>query len=97
MIGKQRRPLVVVERAADVVDRRQQDVVFHVQDARGVVGALEEGAQAREVERLAAHDGAVGDAAKQMRAVLHPVEELGGAGAGDAMARDGAHLQPGGI
>ena len=44
--AKQRRPLVVVERAAHVLHRGQQDVVLHIQDARGVVGALEEGAQA---------------------------------------------------
>ena len=50
-------------------------MVLHVEDARGVVGALEEGAEAREIERLAAHDGAVGDAAEEVRALLHPVEE----------------------
>src|SRR6266436_1962619 len=86
-----------IERAAYVLHRGQQDVILHVEDARGVVGALEESAQAREVERLAAHDGAIGDAAEEMRALLHPVEELGGAGAGDAVAGNGAHLEPGGV
>ena len=36
-----------------------------------------------------------GHAAEEVRALLHPVEELGGARAGDAAARNVAHLDPG--
>ena len=92
--SQQRRPLVVVERAADVFHARQQDVVFHVEDARGVVGALDERAEAREVERFAAHDRAVGDAAEEVRALLHPVEEARRLRPDDALALERAHLDP---
>ncbi len=95
--AQQRGPLVVVERAADVLHRGQQHVVLHVEDARGVVGALEEGAEAREVEGLAAHDGAVGDAAVEVAAVLHPVEELRRPGAGEVRLAHPLHLDPGGV
>src|SRR6267378_1372283 len=48
MIGGERRdraqdrgPLIVIERSADMLLLGQQYVVFHVEDAGGVVGALE--------------------------------------------------------
>ena len=40
--AQDRFPLVVVERRADPGDRRQQHVIFDVEDARGVVGALDD-------------------------------------------------------
>ena len=73
---QQRRPLVVVDGAADVGRRRQQDVVLGVEDARGVVGALEVGAEPDEVVGLVAQHRAERHAAEQVRAHLHPVEEL---------------------
>ena len=42
--AQDRRPLEIVEWAADALVRRQQQVIFHVEDARGVVGALEDAA-----------------------------------------------------
>ena len=55
-----------------------QGVVFHVQQPGGVVGALQEGAEADEVEGLVLQHGAHGDAARQVRAELHPFEECAG-------------------
>ncbi len=40
-----RRPLVAVDRAADRFARRQQDMVFDVEQPRGVVGALDRGTE----------------------------------------------------
>ncbi len=57
------------------------------QDAGGAVGALEEGADAGEVEGLVAQHGADGDAASQMRALLDPFDELADVGAVAAAAR----------
>jgi hypothetical protein len=48
---------------------------LHVEQARGVVGALEEGADAQEVQRLVLQHGAHGDAAAQVRAELDPLEQ----------------------
>ena len=53
-----------------------QRVELHVEQARRVVGALEEGADAQEVERLVLQHRADGDAARQVRAELDPFEEL---------------------
>ena len=73
---QQRRPLVVVDGAAHVRRRRQQDVVLGVGDARGVVRPLDVGAEADEVVRLVAQHRAEGHAAEEVRAHLHPVQEL---------------------
>ena len=75
--AQQRAPLVVVDRAADVGRARQQGVILDVEDARRVVGALEVRAEADEVIGLVAQHRAEGHAAEQVRAHLHPVEELG--------------------
>ena len=68
-------PLHVVDLAADHLVVRQQHVVFDVEDARGVVGALEEGAELVEVEGVVAQDGVEQRAAEQRRALLDPVEQ----------------------
>ena len=47
-------PLHIVDRAADMRDRRQQQIIFDVEDARDVVGALEEGAELRELKAVVA-------------------------------------------
>ncbi|MNL46291.1 hypothetical protein D3C87_1689920 [compost metagenome] len=44
--AQDRFPLHIVHRRADGGDRRQQYVVFDVEDARGVVGPLDESADA---------------------------------------------------
>jgi hypothetical protein len=54
------------------------------EDARGAVGALEEGADAREVKGLVAQHGADGDAAGEVRALLDPLDELADVGRGRA-------------
>ena len=47
-----------------------------VEQARRVVGALEEAADAQEMERLVLQHRADGDAARQVRAELDPLERL---------------------
>ena len=78
--AQQRAPLVIVDRAADVGGGGQQGVVLDVENARGVVGALDVRAQADEVVRLVAKHGSEGYAAKEVRAHLDPVEKLRDAG-----------------
>jgi hypothetical protein len=51
-------------------------VVLGVEDARRVVRALEVGPEADEVVRLVAQHGAEGHAAEEVRAHLHPLEEV---------------------
>ena len=67
VIGRQRRhraqdrgPLVVIQRAADMFLLRQQHVILHVENARGVVGALQVQAEPREPVGVVAQHGAVG-------------------------------------
>jgi hypothetical protein len=51
-------------------------VILHVENARGVVSALEQSAEADEVQRIVLEHGAEGHAARHRRAQLDPVEEL---------------------
>ena len=73
---QQRRPLDVVERRAYVLHRAEQDEVFHVEDARSLVGAFQGAAQAGEVPRLAVGHGGGGLAGEEMTGVLDLAEEL---------------------
>ena len=63
-------------RRADVGDGRQQEEVLHVEDARGLVGALEQAAEAAEVPGLAVRHGGVGDAGEQVARQLDLAEEV---------------------
>jgi hypothetical protein len=58
-------------------DRGQQHVVFHVEDARGVVGAFEEGAEAGEIVDVVAQHRAVDRAAHQRGLLADQVQHLG--------------------
>ena len=71
-----RRPLDVVRRRAHVAHPRQQHEVFHVEDARGFVGALEQPPEAPEVPALAVRHGGVRNADEQIAGVLHVGEEI---------------------
>jgi len=51
-------------------------VIFHVEDAGGVVGALDEGTEPDEAEGVVVQHGAEHYAAEEMRAFLHPVEKI---------------------
>ena len=53
-----------------------QGLELDVEQARRVVGALEEGADAQEVQRLVHQHRADGDAAALVRAELDPFEEV---------------------
>ena len=70
-------------------------MILHVEDARGVVGALDEGAEADEAEGVVMQHGAKHDAAEEMRALLHPVEEIAIAPALQPLEVEILHLEPG--
>ncbi len=72
-------------------------LVACVQQAQGVVGALDEGSQADKAKGVVAHDGAVGGATKQMGALLDPFAEAVHAIGTEALAGDLVDVQPGGI
>ena len=73
--AEQRAPLVIVDGAAGLLAARQQDMVFHVEDAGRAVRPFDEGANPDEMEGVVLHRGADGHAAEQVRPALHPVEE----------------------
>ena len=73
---QQSAPLIVVDQTSDLFALRQKHVIFHVEDARGVVGALDEGAEADEAEGVVMQHGAKHHAAEEMRALFHPIEEI---------------------
>ena len=73
---EQRRPLVGVDRAAHHVGGRQQHVVLHVEQPRGVVAALEVVAEVQEVVAVVLQVRALGRPAQQRPLPLGPVAEL---------------------
>ena len=68
--------MIDVDLAADRLVARQQDEVFHVEDAGRVVGALDEGAELAEVVGVVAQDRAEQRAAEERRVLADPVEQL---------------------
>jgi len=74
--AQERHPLVVVEAGADEVHLRQQDVVFHVEQARGVVGALQMVAEMQEIVVVVPELGGVDGAAHEGGGAGGPVGEL---------------------
>ena len=93
--AQQRAPLVIIDIAADLLGLGQQHMIFDVEDARGVVGALDEGAEPDEAEGVVMQHGAEHHAAEQMRALLHPIEEIAIAPAREPGEVEILHLQPG--
>ena len=87
--------MIVIDQASDLFALRQKHVIFHVEDARGVVGALDEGAEADEAEGVVMQHGAEHDAAEEMRALLHPIEEIAVAPALQPLEIEILHLEPG--
>ncbi len=86
--AQQRRPLVGVDGAADHVGGRQQHVVLHVEQARGVVAALEVVAEVEEVVAVVLQVRGLGGAAQQRALPLGPVAELGQQRVGARLALD---------
>src|SRR5665648_176042 len=72
-------------------------MVFHIENARGVVGALDEGAEPDEAEAVVVQHGAEHHAAEQVRALLHPVEEVAIAPTHQPLIVEILYLQPGTI
>src|SRR3989442_1536095 len=60
------RPLDVVERSSHVGKRAEKNEVFHVEYARGLVGAFELAAEAAEVPRLAMRHGGIGHTGEEV-------------------------------
>ena len=63
---------------------------LHVEQPGGVVGALQEGADADEVKGFVLQHGADGDAAREVRAVFDPLEERGRVAGEQAFAQQAA-------
>ena len=95
--AQDRRPLVIVERAADMLVGRQQQVIFHVENARGVVGALHVDADAGEPVGVVPQHRAVGRAVEAQRRFLHPAEEPRQLLARGRLVAEALQLQPGGV
>ena len=75
----------------------QQQVIFHVEDARGVVGALDENAEPREPIGVVAQHGAVGRAVEAQRRFLHPAQEPRQFLARGRLVAEALELEPGGV
>ena len=73
--AQDRRPLKIVERAADGLLLRQQHMIFHVQQPCGVVGALDEKTDPGEPVRVVAQHGAIGAAVVGERGLFHKFEK----------------------
>ena len=69
-------------------------MIFHVEDAGGVVGALDEGTEPDEAEGVVVQHGAEHYAAEEMRAFLHPVEKITEAPASQPFEVEVLRLQP---
>src|SRR4030095_9055338 len=63
-----RHPLDVIDVAADVFSRRQKEMIFNVENARGVIGAFEKSSNANEIPTFAVRHGRIGNALDQMSA-----------------------------
>ncbi|MDT4850785.1 hypothetical protein FQZ97_849440 [compost metagenome] len=70
-------------------------VELHVKQARGVVGPLQKGTHAVEVERLILQHGPDGDTAREVRAELDPLEEFAGVALEVLALEHAAEFQPG--
>ena len=95
--AQDRRPLEIIERAADPLVRRQQHVILHVEDARGVVGALHVDAEAGEPVGVVAQHGAVGGAVEAQRGFLHPAQEAHELLARGRAVAEALELEPGAV
>jgi len=71
--------------------------VAGIEQAQGVIGALDKGAQANKAEGIVAHDSAVSGAPKQMGALLDPLTKPAHAVMAQALLGDIAYVQPSGI
>ena len=61
-----RHPLDGIDVAADLFSRRQEEMIFDVENARGVVGPFEKSSDANEIPTFAMRHGRVGDSLDQM-------------------------------
>ena len=73
--AKQGGPLIIVHDTADIMIFRQQEVILHVENSRGIVGPLDEGTKAQKPIALIAKHGAGGTAAEQLSTFLHPIQK----------------------
>jgi hypothetical protein len=89
--------VVIVEAAADGFEIRQQHVILHIDDARGVVGALQERAEPHEPVGVVAEHRVRHGAAEELRTLFHPVEQLADVLGREVVFPETAHVEPGRI
>ena len=61
-----RHPLNRINVATDLFSRRQKEMIFDIENARGVVGAFEKSSDANEIPALAVCHGRIGNSLDQM-------------------------------
>ena len=90
-----RGPLEIIERAAHDFLFGKEQLIFHVEQTRGVVGALDEQSDARKPIGVVAQHGAIGAAVVNEGHLFHEVEEAREILAGFRAARafDRLHLE----
>src|SRR5262245_8782580 len=70
-------PLKVIERTANALVFGQQEMIFDIEDAGGVVSALDVNAKPRKPISVVAQHGAVRRTVKAQRGFLHPPQKAG--------------------
>src|SRR5215204_2373776 len=88
-------PLEVIERAADALGRGQQDVILDVEDACGVVGALDRSTEPGEPEGVVAQHSPISGAVAAERDPLRPLYEADELLAAHLGAAGSLQLKPG--
>ena len=88
-------PLVVVGCAAHFLASRQQQVVLHIENACGAVGAFQIRSEPREMPGFVTQHRALDHAAREMRSMLDPFEEVADLGFGRRTHAGDTHIQPG--
>src|SRR5207237_10669336 len=73
-----RHPLNGIDVAADFFPRRQKEMIFDVENARGVVGAFEKSSNANEIPAFAMRHGRVDNSLHEMRAGNDAAKEFVG-------------------
>ena len=87
----------VVGRARGLGVHACQRLVLGIEQPCGAVRAFKKGAQSKKMESIIVQGGAVRDAAKEMRAILDPVEELAQAARPQSHFVEVTQGEPGGV
>src|SRR5215510_8397275 len=90
-------PLKVIERTAHAFVFGEQEMVFDIENARRVIGALDVNAKSRKPIRVVAQHGAVRGAVKAQRGLLHPPQKTGELFARSRSVSIALELKPGAV